>query len=188
MSFLLALWLPILLSAVFVFIASSVIHMALPIHKGDCGKLPNEDAVLDAMRAAGVGPGAYIFPRAENMKDMCSPEMLEKIKRGPVGWLTVTGPDGFNMNRSLVWWFIFCLIVGALTGYVGWASLGGGAASGLVFRITLIAAVLGYAFGHLHDSIWKGAPWGITAKFLFDGVIYGLVTAGTFAWLWPKGA
>lgn len=188
MTFLAELWLPILVSAVLVFIASSVIHMMLPIHKGDFGKLPNEDAVLEAMRGAGVRPGAYMFPCAENMKDMGSPDMLEKIQRGPVGWMTVTGPDGFNMNRSLGQWFAFCLLVGALTAYVGWTALGAGAASGRVFRVTLVAAVLGHAIGHFHDSIWKGSRWGITFKFIFDGVVYGLITAGTFAWLWPDAA
>lgn len=38
-----ALWLPILLSAVIVFVASSIIHMAIPIHKNDYRQLPDED-------------------------------------------------------------------------------------------------------------------------------------------------
>src|SRR5579863_8933433 len=50
MSVLQALWLPILLSSVFVFLASSIIHIALPRwHKGDYLKVPNEDEVMDAM-------------------------------------------------------------------------------------------------------------------------------------------
>ena len=40
-----ALWLPILLSAVIVFVASSIIHMVLPVHRGDYRKLPEEDRV-----------------------------------------------------------------------------------------------------------------------------------------------
>jgi len=43
-----ALWLPILLSAVIVFVASSIIHMLLPIHKSDYRKLPDEEKVMDA--------------------------------------------------------------------------------------------------------------------------------------------
>ena len=58
-----ALWLPILLSAVIVFIVSALIHMALPIHKSDYRKLPDEERVLDALRSAGVTPGRrYHFP------------------------------------------------------------------------------------------------------------------------------
>ncbi len=79
-----ALWLPILLSAVIVFVASSIIHMALPIHKSDYRKLPEEDRVLDAIRSAGVTPGrAYHFPYTTH-KEMKSPEAVERFKRGPV--------------------------------------------------------------------------------------------------------
>ena len=34
-------------------------------------------------------------------------------------------------------------------------------------------------------SIWKGLRWSVTIKFVIDGIIYGLVTAATFAWMWP---
>lgn len=185
MTFLTELWIPILLSAVFVFIVSSVIHMAIPIHQGDYQKVNNEDAVLEAMRANGVEPGQYMFPHAGSMKEMGTPEMIEKLKRGPVGWLTVAPAGGLNIGRSLVWWFVYSLIVGVLVAYVAWHGLGGGASSMSVFRITGVAAVLGYAVGHFHDSIWKGINWTTTGKFIFDGVLYGLVTGATFAWLWP---
>ena len=188
MTFLASLWLPIVVSAVFVFIVSSVIHMALPIHKGDYKKMNNEDAVLDSLCAHGVGPGAYMFPCAGSMKEMGSPEMIEKQKRGPVGWLTIAPPGGINIGRSLIQWFVNCLIVGTLVAYVGWHALGAGAPYLSVFRITGAAAVLGYAVGRIDDSIWRGARWGTTAKFVADGVIYGLVTAGTFGWLWPEAA
>ncbi len=187
MAFLTELWLPIVLSAVFVFIVSSVIHMALPIHKGDYRKMKGEDAVLQALRSAGVAPGLYMFPCARSMKEMSSPEMVERVKKGPVGWLTVVPPGGLNMGKSLVLWFVYCLIVGALVAYVGWHGLLPGAAYLRVFQLTGTAAVLGYAVGYFHESIWKGGSWSTTAKFVFDGVVYGLVTAGTFGWLWPGG-
>jgi len=57
MEFLLDLWLSISAAAVLVFVASSVMHMLLPIHRNDYGQLPGEDQVLDAMRSAGVGRG-----------------------------------------------------------------------------------------------------------------------------------
>ena len=185
MEFLTELWLPIVLSAVFVFIVSSVIHMALPIHKGDYKKMKNEHAVLESLRANGVEPGAYMFPCAGSMKEMGSPEMVAKRQAGPVGWLTVVPPPGCSVGKSLIWWFVYCLIVGVLVAYVGWHSLGAGAGYLGVFRITGAAAVLGYAAGHFHDSIWKGVRWNTTAKFILDGAVYGLVTAGTFGWLWP---
>lgn len=185
MTFLIALWLPILVSAVFVFIASSLIHMCSPMHKGDFKKLRNEDAVLEALRANGVEPGEYMFPCAGSMKDMGSPEMIEKRKRGPVGWLTVLSGGCFNLNISLLAWFAHCLVIGLMVAYVSWHALGPGAAYLRVFQIAGAAAMLGYAFSGVPDSIWKGARWGVTFKFFIDGVIYSLVTAGTFGWLWP---
>jgi hypothetical protein len=162
--------------------------MALTIHKGDYQKMRDEDAILQAMRASAIEPGMYMFPCAGSRKAMGSPEMIEKLNRGPVGWLTVVSPGGFNLGKSLAGWFVYCLIVGVLVAYVGWHGLGPGAGYLAVFRITGTAAVLGYAVGHLQDSIWKGASWGTTAKFVFDGAVYGFVTGGTFGWLWPQAA
>jgi len=104
MEFLIQLWLPIILSAVFLFVVSSVIHMATPLHKGDYRKLKNEDAVLEGLRAHGVEPGECMFPCAGSMNDMNSPEMTEKRKRGPVGFLTIMPSGEGNIGRSLVWW------------------------------------------------------------------------------------
>lgn len=188
MEFLTALWLPILLSAVFVFIVSSIIHMALPWHKSDVKKMKNEEAVLDALRSHGVEAGAYMFPCAGSMKEMASPEMQAKRKTGPTGWLTVLPPGGCNMNVSLMWWFVNCLVVGVIVAYLGWHAMPPGTRYLEVFRIIGSAALLGYAVGFFHESIWKGQAWSITAKFMCDGVVYALVTAGTFGWLWPHAA
>lgn len=186
MAFLSELWLPILLSAVFVFIVSSVIHMVLPVHKADYKQMANEAAVLAAMKSNGVQPGSYMFPWGASMKEMGTPEMLEKLKTGPSGTLTVAPPGGWNIGQCLVWWFAYSLLVGFLVAYLGWHALGPGAAYLEVFRITGVAAVLAYSVGRIFDSIWKGVSWGTTGKFVFDGIVYGLVTAGTFGWLWPK--
>jgi hypothetical protein len=188
MEFLTQLWLPIVVSAVFVFIVSSIIHMVLPIHKGDIKKMKNEDAVLNALRTAGVEPGAYMFPCAGSMKEMGTPEMTEKLNRGPVGYLTLMPPGGWNMGKSLGFWFLQSLIYGALVAYAAWYGLGPTDDYLAVFRVTGAAALIGYSISHMHDSIWKGARWGVTAKFMFDGLVYALVTAGTFGWLWPGGA
>src|SRR5262245_12250880 len=128
MAFLTELWLPIIVSGVFVFVVSSIFHMAIPIHKGDFKKLANEERVLESLRSHGVEPGSYMFPCAGSMKEMGTPEMIEKLRQGPVGWLTVVPPGGHNIGRSLVQWFLYSLIVGTLVAYVGWNTLGAGAA------------------------------------------------------------
>lgn len=181
------LWLPILLSAVFVFIVSSIIHMATPMHKGDFKKLPGEEKVLEAMRAQAVRPGTYMFPCAESMKDCGSPEMIEKFKRGPVGFVTVTPTGAPGMGKNLVQWFLYSILIGVFVAYVTALGLDRGAVYMSVFRLAGTVAILGYAMGALPDSIWKGQKWSITLKFVFDGVVYGLVTGGTFGWLWPAG-
>jgi len=179
------LWLPILLSAVFVFVASSVIHMLLPIHKGDFGKLANEADVLAAMRKAGVAPGNYMFPCAGSMKEMATPEMIEKLNLGPVGHVTVLPNGPWKIGKSLGQWFAFTLVIGLFVAYLGTMALPAGTGYERVFRFTGTAAILGYGLANVDNSIWKGVSWWTTAKFVFDGVIYGLVTAGTFGWLWP---
>ncbi len=120
-----ALWLPILLSAVIVFIASSIIHMVLPYHRSDYRQLPDEDKLLATLRAAGLKPGLYHFPFCTR-KDMT------------------------------------------------------------VFHVAGTAAFLAYCLGPLVNGIWKGQPWSVVLKESFDGLIYSLLTAGTFGWLWPR--
>lgn len=188
MTFLTELWLPILLASVFVFIVSSVIHMVLKVHKSDYKKLKNEDLILDTFRSHGIQAGQYVFPCADSMKEMGSPEMEAKRKRGPVGWLNILPPGSFNIGKNLMQWFLNCLLISVLVAYLAWHSLQPGASFMAVFRIAGVAAILAYAVGRIDDSIWRGVPWSTTAKFLFDGIVYGLATAATFAWLWPNAA
>jgi hypothetical protein len=180
------LWLPILVSAVGVFIASSILHMVIPVHKGDFRKMPGEDQILATMRAQSLQPGSYMFPCAENMKDMCTSPMIEKCKLGPVGFVTVVPSGAPGMGKNLVQWFVFCLLVSAFVAHLAAQGLHRGEDFKPVFHLTALAAVLGYSMGALPDSIWKGQKWSITGKFVIDGVIYGIVTGLTFAWLWPS--
>jgi hypothetical protein len=190
MTTLAALWLPILLSAVFVFLASSVIHMALQIHKADYKRLPNEEAALDALRKAGVSPGQFMFPcpASGKMKDCGSPEMVAKFQQGPVGTLVMRQNGMPTLGPALGQWFAFCLVVSVFVAYLTGLALAPGAAGMQVFRIAGAAAMLGHASTSVCDSIWKGVAWGTTLKFVFDGVVYALVTGATFAWLWPAAA
>ncbi len=181
-----ALWLPILLSAVIVFVASSIMHMVLPYHRSDYRKLPDEGKVTDALRAVGVTPGpVYSFPHCAH-KDMKSPEVVEKFKRGPVGLLTVfpSGPPA--LPKFLGLWFVNCVVVGIFVAYLTGRTRVPGTDYLQVFRVAGTVAFMGYGVGQLQDSIWKGQTWGVTAKHVFDGLIYALLTAGTFGWLWPR--
>jgi len=187
MEFLTVLWLPILLSSVFVFIASSIIHMALPLHKGDLKQLPGEERLLASMRDQGVQPGDYMFPYPPSMKEMSSPEMMVKYRQGPVGTITVMPTAPPPIVKNLAQWFVYSLVVGVLVAYVAMHGLGRGAHYLQVFRITGTVAIIAHGVSYIPDSIWKGSGWGRTFRFVFDGIVYGLVTAATFGWLWPQG-
>lgn len=181
-----ALWLPILLSAVIVFVASSILHMVLPFHKNDYRKLPDEDKVLDAIRTAGATPGrVYHFPFTTH-KEMKSPEVVEKFKRGPIGLLTIIPSGPPAMGKYLGQWFAYCLVIGVFVAYLTGRTRGAGTEYMEIFRVAGTTAFLGYAAAQIPDSIWKGQTWGVTFKHVVDGLIYALLTAGTFGWLWPK--
>ncbi len=186
MVFLSELWLPILVSAVLVFIASSLVHAALPFHRRDYRKMPNEDEVLEAMHKAGVPPGDYLMPYAASPKEMQAPDMVKKIERGPLGFMTIM-PSGMpKMGGQLSQWFAYCIVISLLAAYVTGRTLGSGADYMTVFRVAGTVAFIGYAGAHPAMSIWYKRSWGTTARFVGDGLVYGLVTAGAFGWLWPS--
>jgi hypothetical protein len=182
------LWLAILVAAVFVFIVSSVLHMCVPLHKSDFTQLGAEDKVLAAMREHGVKPGEYMFPYCTDMKEMAGPEMKAKHEQGPVGFLTILPNGPCQIGKPLLQWFVLCIVVSAIVAYVAGISIGPGEDRMLVFRHTATAAILAYAMGSVTNSIWKAVAWSTTAKFLFDGLLYGLATGAAFAWLWPGPA
>ncbi len=181
-----SLWIPILVSAVIVFVASSIIHMVLPYHRNDLRKLAKEDEVMDALRRFDIPPGDYAVPYAGSPEGMKKPEFVEKRKKGPVVLMTVAPGGPPSMGRSLLLWFLYCALVGVFAAYVAGRALGSGADYLAVFRFAGVSAFMGYSFALLQNSIWYRRNWGATLKSVFDGLVYGLLTAGTFGWLWPR--
>jgi hypothetical protein len=181
-----SLWLPIILSSVLVFIASSLVHMVLGYHHRDYTKLPNEDAVRAALRNANPAPAQYIIPYCPSPKEMQTPEMKQKYVEGPVVVMNVIRPGIPAMGKNLGQWFGFLLVVSIFIAYIAAHSIPPGSRYLHVFRIVGAVGFLAYAAGMVPPSIWMGKPWKITWKEVFDGLLYGLVTAGTFGWLWPR--
>jgi len=180
-----SLWLPILLSAVFVFVLSSIIHMLLPYHRSDYSKVPDEGGVMDALRPFNIPPGDYSVPRASSMKDMNSPEFAGKLEKGPVLMMTVLKSGKQSMTVSLIQWFLFSIIVGIFAAYVSGRALEAGAHYLQVFRFVGVTSFLAYTLAGWQQSIWYKYKWSTTLKNTFDGLLYAFVTAGTFGWLWP---
>lgn len=178
-----SLWLPIVLSAVLVFVTSWIIHMLLRYHRSDFSKAPDEDRLMAALRDIGVTPGDYMMPHAPSPAEMKSPEFIEKRERGPVAILTVFGRT--SMGRSLAWWFVYCVVVSVFAAYVAGRALGPGAEYLAVHRFAATTAFVGYALALWQNTIWYKQAWTTTLKSNIDGLVYGLLTGGTFGWLWP---
>lgn len=179
-----ALWLPILLSALIVFIASSIMHTVLPYHQSDYRKLPDEDSVLVALRSVSLTRGVYNFPHCTH-KEMKTPAIQEKFKQGPVGFLTIFPAGPVNLPKFLIQWFVYCLLIAFFVAYLAAHTVLPGAPVRHVLRVIGTAAFLGYGLGTLSNAIWKGQTWSMTLKEVFDGFVYAILTAATFAWLWP---
>lgn len=181
-----SLWLPILVSAVIVFVASSIIHMVLPYHKSDYGKVPAQDNLLDALRKFNIPPGDYMLPRGDSLKDMKDPVFVEKLKKGPVLMMTVFPPGSFGMGAQLVQWFVYCLVVGVYAAYVTGRAVSPATPYLTVFRFAGATAFACYAVALWQTSIWYRRAWSTTIKTTLDGLVYALLTGGTFGWLWPR--
>lgn len=180
-----SLWLPILGSAIAVFIVSSVIHSVLKYHRSDYGPIENEERVMAALREAGLQPGEYVMPYAGDMAAMKDPAYVERREKGPVAFMTVLRGGPVTMGAELAQWFLYCLFVSAFAAYVAGRALGPGAEYLEVFRFVGAAAVASYVFALWQFSIWYQRSWVTTAKWTFDGLVYALLTAGMFGWLWP---
>lgn len=179
---LMSLVIPSLVAAVIVFIASSIIHMVLPIHKNDVRRVPDEDAAQNALRPLNLAPGDYALPHALNMKD---PVFNERMKKGPVVFMTVRPAGPVSMGSSLSMWFVFLVVVSFVAAYITSRAVPAGGEYLAVFRFAGTTAFAAYGLGVLPSSIWWGRNWGATVKTVVDGFVYGLLTGGTFGWLWP---
>ena len=180
-----ALWLPILLSAITVWVASAIIWMAMPHHKSDFRKLPDEDAALRAMTPQELVPGQYSFPYSASAEDLQDPETVRKFEEGPVGFLTVVPSGTPTMGSKIMLSFVFYLVISMVVAYLASRTLDPGADYRAVFRVTGTVAWLAYGTATVPDAIWFGRPWSGIVKGLLDALVFALLTAGFFGWLWP---
>ncbi len=181
-----ALWLPILVATVLAFLAGAVLYMLTPVHKGEWSKLPNEDALLEQIRKAAVPPGLYLFPCPTDLKDMNSPAMLQKMEAGPIGNLIIRTPGKPNMGPMLAGMAMYHLIVSFFVAYIATRTLPAGTSYLRVFQVVGTTGILAYAAGGFPFANWYLRSWDFLGRHMVDGVVWGLLTAGAFAWLWPR--
>lgn len=176
---------PILVATVLAFLASFLLWMVLQFHRNDFQRLPNEDAVAEALRRQSAAPGQYMLPHAADAAARRNPEYMKKMAEGPVATVVVHKP-GFNMGKALTVWFLYLLAVSVFVAYLASRTLPAGTAYLPVFRVTGTVALLAYSAAVVPLGIWFGWPWKNVWKQVFDGLVYALLTAGAFGWLWPE--
>jgi hypothetical protein len=185
MNALVYVWLPILLSAVVVFVISSLVHMVFKWHASDYSSFSNEDAVREAIRAGKPAPGRYVLPHCGDMKDMASEAMKKKYAEGPVGHVTILPNGQPNMGKHLGQWFLWCLVIATVAAFVTVKLVGldhfqARRAAKVVGALTFIA----HGCGTITESIWMGRPWSSSAKYLLDAALYAMGSAAVFYFLW----
>jgi hypothetical protein len=178
--------LPILLSAVVVFVISSLVHMVFKWHAPDYRGFSNEDAVREAIRAGSPSTGLHVVPYCSDMKDMGSEAMLKKYREGPIAYITLAPSGAPGMGKSLGLWFLLTLVVAIVAAFLATQVFGldptrAKAAAWLVGQVSFVA----YGFGTFTESIWMSRPWSSSAKYLLDAALYATGSALVFFWLWP---
>jgi len=176
-----ALWMPILVSAVLVFFASALVWMIMPWHKTDYKKTDNEEAVRSAL--SGSSPGAYMLPYCKDPSEFKNPDVAQKYIDGPQGFITIIPNGTPQMGSKMAMMFVYFLFVGILCAYFVSRTAAPDADYLAVFRIAGATAFIAHGIAGIPDSIWFGRPWSLTAKNMFDALLYGLLTGGAFGWL-----
>jgi hypothetical protein len=179
------LWLPILVSSVLIFVASSLIHMVIRWHKADYRRLANEDAVRAAIRAGAPEAGIYVLPFCSEMKDANDPAMVQKFVEGPNGMITLRAPGMPGAGGMLLQWFLFVAFVNTAAAALALYAFGITAGTDDAGFLIGIVSFLVYAGACLPEGIWMGRPWMVVLRHGIDGTIYAAISAATFCWLWP---
>lgn len=193
MDFLSHLWLPILVSAAAVWIASSLAWMVIGHHKHTWKEIPNEDEFIATIKRFRIAPGSCGFPEFRKCEGLSKEEKLakwEEMQKHPIGVLRVWGP--LSMGRNWVLSLVVNLVASTLIGYHGWSALRHGGSDGAptasfakVMQVLGTVGILAYCFASLQNDIWFQRSRREVVTGLIDGVVLGLITGAVFRLLWP---
>lgn len=172
------LWMPIVVSAVVVWITSAIVWMALPHHKKDIKTLPDADTIPNLTRD--LKPGVYLWPNCEQNSE----EFKKRFNEGPWGSMTVL-PGKPNMLRNMAGVFLVYVVIGVFVAYVTGLAREPGAEFLEVFRVAGAVALASYCLGWMPNALFFGKPGRFWLTDLADCVVYALITGVVFALLWP---
>lgn len=179
-----SLWLPILVSAVAVFVVGFIMNMVLPHHRNDFSGAENEAGLQDALRGHNLSKGQYFVPYANTPKSMSDPAYVERAEKGPVAIIHILENGVGPKPPQFAAYFAQLLLIGVFVAYTAGVALGPDASYLRVFQVAGATAIIAHIGALIGNSVWWGFTWSSTFKHMFDGVVYGLVTAGVFGWLW----
>ncbi|MFT5423344.1 MAG: hypothetical protein ACI89L_001121 [Phycisphaerales bacterium] len=181
------LWIPILVSAIACFVASSIIWMALPHHKADIQALPDEDAFNGAVGGLGLKPGLYMFPNCQGTEGHKSEAFQARWKAGPWGTINVLGAQpSFGKNLAIT--FVEMLLISVIVAYLASTAMEDNAGGRDIARFMFTGAFLGYVLGGFSVDAFLGKPTRFVITGVFDSLVYAAVTAVVFVFLWPEAA
>lgn len=184
MAFVAQLWLPILLSGLFVFIASAISWMVMPHHQKEFAKLPSEAGVLAALRAHPASPGLYAVPGVNDPSERQGDAWKAELTRGPGAYITLI-PGGMpSMGPTMLKSLLGNIAVSFFCAYVASHALPSTANYLEVFRIVGALGFMSYSLATLQESVWFGRPWSAFAKQCVDALVFAGLMGGTFGWLW----
>jgi len=179
-----SLLLPIVVSAVAVFVLTMIIHMT-PWHRSDHIKLPDEDGVMQALRPFNIPPNDYVVPHPGTGEYMKSKEYDAKRAAGPVMIVTVAPSGPWKIGQMMGMWFLFAVVVSASVACVVGTIVPPGGHTHAVFHYAAVITFLTYAMGAVQLSIWYNRKWSTTFKNAVDSLLYALATAWIFSMMWP---
>ncbi|HVB35880.1 MAG TPA: hypothetical protein VND42_01470 [Candidatus Acidoferrales bacterium] len=168
-----------LVGGVIVFIVGALLHTVLGLGEVGVKSIPQEDAVLSAMRSSIPAPGFYIFP-APNMTPGRTKEQVQgdtaeyaaKYQQGPSGILVYsTGGAPVNYGKLLGGEFVIDVISALFLACI--LAMGAGGVSSYwkrVFAVTL-AGLFATVFLGLEYWNWYNFPTNYTVAYIANGVL-----------------
>ena len=176
-----ALWLPIVASAVVCFLMSALIWTLFKYHNSDYKKTTDEEAVRAALK--GSEPGFYVVPFCLDPAEAKNPGVKQKFEEGPLAYITVAKNGMPSMGPKMLTMFLYFVAVGVLAAYFVTFSVTADADYLAVFRVAGTVAFIANSMALVPESIWFERPWSMTVKNFVDAAIYSLLTGGVFGWL-----